>query len=109
MKFTTTENRSYSVGQYIPKSWIDYDLNHEKSIKKYFNGHIRVQDTDNCEFETHDFLFEDGKTFRLEYSYWIDQSNEDEDLNGFYDEYTIKEISADDADVPNKKDRDFIV
>lgn len=108
MKFTTTENRSYSC-TVVPKPWIDYDLNHEKSIEKYFNRQIRVHDTDNCEFETHDFVFGDGKAFRLEYSYWIDHSNEDEDLNGFYDEYTIEEISVDNADVPNKKDRDFIV
>lgn len=95
------------MGQHVPKSWIDYDLNHMKSIQKYFDKHIRMYDADNCGFETHDFLFEDGKAFRLEYSYWIENSNEDDELNGLRDEYTIEEISSDDAKVPNKIDRDW--
>lgn len=93
---------------YVTKPWIDYGLNHEESIDKYFHSNIQIYDFDTGGDETHDFLFEDGKAFRLEYTWWSEWQHDDDDYNGprFY--RYLDEISPDEADVPDKKQRDWI-
>lgn len=112
MKFTTTENTVYRAGiGNIPKAWIEYiefdecekyeDV-YKTSIMKYFHDHIYLWDFDFCGNETHDFVFEDGKAFRLEYSWWRDDwAPEDESC--LKHEHYIEEISIDAANVPEKK------
>jgi hypothetical protein len=111
MKFTTTYNTRYRAGVGdIPKPWIEYTSpNYEdhgdvyqNSIRNYFYAHIRHWDFDVCGDETHDFVFEDGKAFRLEYSWWRDDwAEEDEDC--LKHELYIEEISLEEANVPEKK------
>ncbi len=109
MKFTTTDNTTYRAGVgTVPKAWIDYEVGHAASIDKYFYKHIKVWDADVCGDETHDFLFEDGKAFRLEYSWWMEWYHEDDDLNGFFDRKSIEEITVEQADVPSKVQRDWL-
>lgn len=113
MKFTTTENVTYRAGiGHIPKKWIEYDKfkKHEdlediykSSIRKYFYENIKSYDWDNAGDETHDFVFEDGKSFRLKYHWWSEWYHEDDEKNGLYDEYEITEITIDEANVPEKK------
>lgn len=113
MKFTTTENTVYRAGiGNIPKAWIeytafdkykDYGDVYTNSIKKYFYDHIRIYDWDECGNENHDFVFEDGKSFRLEYSWWSEWYHDDDEKNGLKQEYYIEEISIDEANVPEKK------
>jgi len=104
MKFTTTYNtRSRSGIGNIPKSWIESDLtDHTEIIETYFENHIRHWDFDVCGDETHDFVFDDGKAFRLEYGWWRDDwADEDEDF--LKHEINIEEISMEEANVPEKK------
>ncbi len=111
MKFTTTDNTVYRAGiGTIPKAWIEYTFKryeeyedvYKSSIMKYFDERIRHWDFDVCGDETHDFVFEDGKAFRLEYSWWRDDwAEEDEDC--LKHEFNIEEISIDQTDVPEKK------
>lgn len=107
MKFTTTENTIYrlGVGQ-VPKPWIEYsftnDYVHLNSIMKYYYENIKMYDWDFAGNETHDFVFEDGKAFRLEYSWWRDDYAE-EDKSCLKDEYYITEINIEEAYVPEKK------
>ena len=108
MKFTTTRNTVYRPGiGSIPKSWIEYDTDHEKSITKYFEDRVRIYDADTCGDETHDFVFEDGKAFRLTYSWYLNSSRDvdeyGEELPWVIDEHDISEISIEEADVPEKK------
>jgi hypothetical protein len=110
MKFTTTENKTFRghLG-YVPKQWIcDEFENHKDSIWKYFVKNIKLYDWDICGTEIHDFLFQDGKAFRLEYSWWSEWNNDDEEENGLKDEVLIHEISSEDANVPDKKIRDWL-
>jgi hypothetical protein len=110
MKFTTTDNTVYRAGiGSIPKAWIEYTFKryeeygdvYKSSIMKYFYERIRHWDFDVCGDETHDFVFEDGKSFRLEYSWWRDDwAKEDEDC--LKHEYYIEEITIDEANVPEK-------
>ena len=111
MKYTTTDNHTFRAGiGYVPKPWIECnsDISYENIVYNHFSKHIRAYDADECGNETHDFLFSDGKAFRLEYSWWIDWHNEDPELNGFQDEYTITPISPNEANVPTKTERDYI-
>lgn len=104
MKFTTTNNWTYRRGiGNVPMSWIEYpDKNHIDSIYEYFDHNIRIWDWDVAGDETHDFVFEDGKAFRLEYSWWTDMwAGEDEDH--MKNEVNVEEISIDEANVPEKK------
>lgn len=118
MKFTTTENKAYrgSIG-YVPKPWIEYSFKdyeirgdiYKSSIYKYFHDNIRIYDWDTCGDETHDFVFEDGKAFRLEYSWWTDWCGRDDEDSGMKQECSIDEISLDEANVPEKKlERDWL-
>ena len=110
MKFTTTENKTYRFGiGYVPKSWINYDLDYNDSILKYFRENIKIYDACNAGYETHDFVFEDGKAFRLEYEWHLNFYNRKEDEDYFIDNIFIEEISLEEADVPEKKcERDWI-
>ena len=109
MKFTTSTNKTWrsSVG-YIPKNWIDYGLDHEKSIQKYLDTQIRVYDADMCGDEVVEFVFEDGKSFKLEYSWWIDEFNEDPELRGLQDAVYIDEIEINKLKEVDTKERDWI-
>lgn len=109
MKFNTTENKTYrgKIG-YVPKPWLDYGLNHRESIVKYFNQNIKIWDWDVCGDETHNFVFEDGKAFRLEYEWWSEWYHDDDEENGLKDEYHIQEIDIDEANVPSKVQRDWL-
>jgi hypothetical protein len=112
MFFTHTQNTRYRKGQgAIPNPWIDYGMGYQESIKKYFEKNVRVYDADTCGDITIDFLFEDGKSFRLNYSWWCNiQGEKDEygDITWIQDEYTIEEIDPNTANVPNRKNRDWI-
>lgn len=104
MKFTTTMNTGYRKGVgTVPRSWIEYpDKNYLDSVYAYFDKNIQRWDWDVCGDETHDFVFEDGKAFRLEYTWWTDMwAGEDEDR--MKNEVHVEEISIDDANVPEKK------
>ena len=112
MKFTTTTNTTYRRGiGNIPKAWIEYtDRNYEdqgdlyqNSISNYFYAHIRHWDYDSGGSETHDFVFEDGKAFRLVYDYWSEWCHKDDDENGLKFEFYIEEIAIEEANVPEKK------
>ena len=107
MKFTTSENRTHGFGiGYVPKSWINYDLDHDDSILKYFRENIKIYDADNAGYETHDFVFEDGKAFRLEYERYLNIYNEVDEFGEepyLIDNIFIEEISLEEADVPEKK------
>jgi len=108
MKFTTTNNNTYRAGiGTVPKSWIDYNLNHVESIDKYFYDKVQIYDADTCGDETHDFVFEDGKAFRLSYSWYLNASGEmdddGEELPWVIDERDVQEIDIADANVPDKK------
>lgn len=95
MKFTTSKNKTWRSGiGDVPKAWIDYDLDHKASINKYFDKHIRIYDADICGDKTVEFVFEDGKTFKLEYSWWIDEFNENPELRGLQDEIYLVEIES---------------
>jgi hypothetical protein len=111
MKFTTTENKTYRIGiGEIPKPWIEYKLKeyeepdtiYKNAILTYFRNNIRLYDFDQAGDETHDFVFEDGKAFCLEYSWWSEWHHEDEEQNGIRDKYYIEEIALEDAQVPEK-------
>lgn len=105
MKFTTTMNTGYrkGVGSH-PKSWIEYpNKNHIDSVYEYIDNNIRRWDWDVCGDETHDFVFEDGKAFRLEYSWWSEWYHEDDEENGLKDSVYVEEISLEEANVPEKK------
>ena len=104
MKFNTTENTTYrgNIG-YVPKPWIECDSeDHETCIRRYFIQNIKVWDFDECGCETHDFVFDTGRAFRLEYSWWMEWHHEDDEMNGPNDEMIITEISVEEADVPDK-------
>jgi hypothetical protein len=104
MKFTTTQNTGWrpGIGRF-PKAWIEYPgLSHEETIEKYFYDNIKLWDFDIAGSETHDFVFEDDKAFRLEYTWWAEWYNEDEDENGLKDEMHIFEISIVEANVLEK-------
>lgn len=107
MKFTHTNNTYYRVGLgYTPKSWIDYDKPHKETIKKHLEDRVRVWDADICGDITIDFLFEDGKAYKLEYSWYCNEYGEEDEYGEtpwIIDKYYIEEISADEAKVPDKK------
>lgn len=110
MKFTTTYNTIYrgNIGE-VPKSWIECESkNHKECIGKYFYSNIKLYDWDVCGDETHDFLFDDGKAFRLEYSWWSEWYHEDDEENGLKDEYYIEAIDPSEATVPTGKSRDWL-
>lgn len=110
MKFTTTYHTTFRTGiGRVPKSWIECkSKTHEDCIVRYFYQNIKLYDWDTCGDETYDFLFDDGRAFRLEYSWWSEWHHEDEELIGLRDEYYINEIASSEANVPTEKARDWI-
>ena len=113
MKFTLTHNVNYrhGVGS-VPAPWIETShTDHEKAVLEYFHKHIRLLDFDSGDEETYDFVFEDGKAFRLEYHYWwhheYDEEH-DEDMSTSDYNISVRKISIDEADVPSKTLRDWI-
>jgi hypothetical protein len=110
MKFTTTTNTTYRKGVgNVPKPWIEYpDKSHIDSIYAYFEDNIQIWDWDVCGDETHDFVFEDGKAFRLEYHWWTDMWAE-EDESRMKTEVQVEEIPIEEANVREKKSgRDWL-
>lgn len=105
MKFTTTKNAIYRAGiGKIPKPWIEYKRkNNVESIHKYFYDNIKRWDWDVCGTEIHDFVFENGKAYRIEYSWWSEWYHKNDDDNGLKDVWYLQEISIDKANVPEKK------
>jgi hypothetical protein len=112
MKYTTTKNKVWrpSIGE-IPKPWIETSLDdHREVVEEHFYDEIKLWDFDICGSETHDFVFDDGKAFRLEYSWWAEWYHDDEEENGLKSEIDIYEISVDEANVPEKKPgRDWLI
>lgn len=110
MKYNVSQNTKYrqGVGE-VPMSWFETDLeDHKEAIESHFRRHIRIWDWDSCFDEEHDFLFEDGKAFRLYYGGWAEWHHEDDGENGLKDEWHIEEIASEKANVPNRKQRDYI-
>jgi hypothetical protein len=110
MKYTTTQNKTYRIGiGEIPKPWIQAHLtDHKEIVELHFYRHIKLWDFDICGDQTHDFVFDDGKAFRLEYSWWRDDWA-DEDECCLKHEFYIEEITIEEANVLEKKmERDWI-
>lgn len=110
MKYTVSDNYIYrkNIGK-VPKSWFESSLTEQREIiENHFYKHIRIWDWDSCFDEEYDFLFEDGKAFRLYYSGWAEWFHEDEEQNGLKSEWHIEEIASDRAKIPSKKIRDYI-
>lgn len=113
MKFTTSENTKYvwGVGN-VPKPWMDYGLDATATIEKYFDENIKIWDADTCGDETVDFLFEDGSSYRLEYSWYLnvyrEVDDEGEELPWVIDSVSIEEISVEANTVIDKKMRDWL-
>lgn len=106
MKFTTTYNIGWrpGVGKF-PRTWMEYPgTNNIDSVYRYFDDKIKRWDWDVCGDETHDFVFEDGSAFRLEYSWWTDVWASEEE-GQMKDAVHVQEISIDEANVPDKKPR----
>jgi hypothetical protein len=80
-------------------------LSHEDSIWEYFREHIKIWDFDNSDDEIHDFVFEDGKAYRLEYSYWREYDTEDRESRS---SVRLYEITLEEANVIGKVWRDWI-
>lgn len=69
MKFHCSDFYDYKKN---PRPWIDYGLDEEETIEKYFVDHVQIYDTDVCDDIEIDFVFDNGNAFRLEYSWWIE-------------------------------------
>jgi hypothetical protein len=112
MKFTTSENNRWikGVGE-VPKEWIDYGLDHQESMERYFQDHIVVHYADSAGYEIVDFLFEDGKAFRLEYE-WSLNVFEEKDVWGdepwILDYKWIEDIDPSKANILSKTPRDWL-
>lgn len=109
MRFTCSTNTRYQTGVGdVQKPWIDYNLDYEKSIKRYFCKHLEVYDFDTCGEETVDFLFEDGKIFQLYHSWSRDDFGDyEEDETRFHFDYEVTEITE--SKISTWKDRDWIL
>lgn len=109
MPITYTHTNNTGWNRYIgraPLPWlVSEETNHKKVIDEFFQDKIRVWDADICGEETIDFLFDDGKAFRLEYSWWIEPNSDD----WLHDHVEVHEIDAKEANVPTKINRDFLV
>lgn len=103
MRFTFSENYTQDK---MPKPWVDYgsDFDELKTINKFFYDYVKVYDADNAGDEFVDFVFDNGKAFRLEYEWYIEY-NPDWNL---VDRMNIREIRLTEANVPSKKFHDFI-
>lgn len=108
MKFTTTENYSYrSPGMHVPKPWIDYGLDVEKSIRRYWDREIKILDADTAGYTETDFLFDNGKCYRLYYEWYLNFDH-GEDESFIQDTYYIERINVKDADLPAIVERDYL-
>jgi hypothetical protein len=67
-----------------PKPWVDYGLNEEESMKKYFFDIIKIYDADTCGDEEYDFVFDSGNAYRLEYEWYIEFDPEWRLVDNFY-------------------------
>ena len=113
MNFTTSKNKDYRNGTYVPRPWLDYNKPHFESIKQYFEEKMQVWDADNAGSDECDFLFEDGKAFRLYYSWYLNIYGEVDDETGeelpwVIGDSELEEISAEEAKTLDKKERDWI-
>lgn len=99
MRFTFTDNETY---QRKPRPWADYGLDEEASVEKFFYDHVKMYDADSCDDIVIEFVFENGKAYKLDYSYWIDYEN------GLEDEKFITEIPIDDVTMEYKTYRDWM-
>jgi hypothetical protein len=78
-------------------------------INSYFYDNIKCWDWDSAFDEEHDFVFDDGKAFRLYYSGWAEWHHENDDDNGLKDKRWVEEITVDEANVPDKTpERDWL-
>ena len=112
LKYTHTGNRRYDqAGGYIPKNWIETHKSELDTINSYFEARIKVYDADICGDQTHDFLFSNGKAYRLEYSWYCNTAEEKDDwgeVPWIIDEVHVAEITKAKANVPDKSNRDWL-
>jgi hypothetical protein len=92
MKFFTSDFWTFD-GK--PRPWCDYGLDKDSTIQKYFADIVEIFDADTCGDIEVFFAFEDGTTYRLDYSYWFDWDDEDGPL---LSEWEYKEIPPEDAE-----------
>lgn len=85
------------------RPWVDYGLDEEASILKYFYDIVKIYDADECGDEEYDFVFENGTAWKLYYSWYITY---DPDWK-LMDEYHIEAINLEEAKCM-KKYRDVL-
>ena len=73
MKYISSLNTTYRTGVgVIPTAWLETDFTDERAfIDKLIDDKIRVYDADICGDKTVDIHFDTGKSFRIEYSWYI--------------------------------------
>jgi len=86
-----------------PRPWIDYGLDEEASIRKYFYDIVKIYDADICGDEEYDFVFENGNAWRMHYHWHIEYNPEWE----LVDEYYVEAIPLENAKCM-KKYRDIL-
>lgn len=88
MKFHNSDFYDYKGRPY---SWCDFGLDEEKTIEKYVQLILKVYDADFAGNTIVDFVFENGKIFRLHYGWWIENSEYSDDYDADSDEYISDE------------------
>lgn len=102
MKFTTSLNYRYP-GR--PRPWIDGgNFSEKECINEYFLDEIKVYDADLCGNIWVEFVFDNGRAYLLEYSWWIEYDPEWD----LCEEKIIKEIPLSDVKKCQTKYRDWI-
>lgn len=107
MKYTTSYNVRYrpGIGE-APKPWIETDLtDHEKVMGKYHRDELYTYDADTCDNGDVFFVFDDGKAFKMEWSYWMDYDPEWE----IHNEWHSEEIDITDTPLWMHKERDWLL
>lgn len=108
MKFFTSDFWTYD-GK--PKPWCDYGLDEIDTYGKYFREHIKVWDTDTCGDEKVEIVFENGRAFILDYTWWFEYQEDPEfDWSGYVlcDDLQVEEVSLDEIKKCMKKYRSII-
>ena len=101
MKFHCSEFWTFDKRPY---PWCDMGLSEKETVEKYLERYVKVYDADICGNVTIDFVFDSGKAYRLDYSWWIDIEGD----QWLCDEEFIEEIPISDAKNCMTKFRDIM-